>query len=242
MPTPFQILIHHFFPHVCLGCDRAIWGDAAVGLCVRCFGGLKRWPEPSCDTCGRPFAGRVPPGFRCVRCHRKPKWDRALSVWVYRPPLDAVMKGLKFRRLEYLAPDLGSRAVTAIGGRLPAADVVVPVPLHWTRRMRRGFDQAELIAASVARLARLPCERLLRRRRMTAEQSRLPRSKREKNLDSAFVARYTRRERIRSRRILLVDDVMTTGATVAAAAKVLRQAGAAKVCVLAIARTPDSSW
>ncbi len=161
---------------------------------------------------------------------------RSLALWRYEPPLDAVILALKFRRLDYLGRHLAIELARALGPELGPVDLVVPVPLHWTRRVVRGFDQAERIAAPLAQALNLPFARTLSRRRPTRAQARLRRPSRLANLAEAF--RVDRPRAIAGLRILLVDDVTTTGATLEAAAGALRLAGAASVVGLAAARTP----
>jgi ComF family protein len=159
-----------------------------------------------------------------------------LSLWRYESPLDAVILALKFRRLDYLGRHLAQELAAAFGGELHAADLVVPVPLHWTRRVARGFDQAERIAVPLAARLGLPVAGALRRRRATGAQARLGRAARLTNLTGAF--RVDRARSVAGRRVLLVDDVATTGATLEAAAGALRAAGAAEVLAVTAARTP----
>ncbi|RMH19144.1 MAG: ComF family protein, partial [Acidobacteria bacterium] len=191
-----------------------------------------------CATCGRPLASPAPAGFRCGSCRRRPPpFDRLCCAYCYRPPLDAVLTALKFRRLDYLGSQLGralARRLAAAGGGLP--EVVVPVPLHWWRFLRRGYNQAALIARPLAEQFGVPMETLLRRRRATPPQSRLAREARLRNPRGAFALR--RGARCAGRRVLLVDDVMTTGATLAAAAVCLRRAGAREIIAAAAARAP----
>ena len=159
-----------------------------------------------------------------------------LSLWRYEPPLDAVILALKFRRLDYLGRHLAHELAAALGGEFESADLVVPVPLHWTRRVARGFDQAERIAVPLAARLGLPVAGVLRRRRATGAQARLGRAARLANLAGAF--RVDRAQAVAGRRVLLVDDVTTTGATLEAAAAALLSAGAAEVFALTAARTP----
>src|SRR5690606_10833453 len=116
------------------------------------------------------------------------------------------------------------------------ADLIVPVPLHWTRRLSRGYDQAALLAAAAGRLPVRIEGQVLRRRRRTAAQTGQSARAREANLRRAFTVIPRRREQIVGRRILLVDDVVTTGATLAAAARALVAAGATEVRGFAVAR------
>ncbi|MEP7011156.1 MAG: phosphoribosyltransferase family protein [Acidobacteriota bacterium] len=204
------------FPVACLGCGRQLAGRESLHLCLGCRARLR--PALPIDPLVGPAALRI------------------LSLWRYEPPLDAVILALKFRRLDYLGRHLALELASAFGGELAAADLVVPVPLHWTRRVARGFDQAERIAAPLAVRLGLPSARVLRRRRATAAQARLGRADRLANLAGAF--RVDRASAVAGRRVLLVDDVTTTGATLEAAAYALRAAGAEEVFALTAARTP----
>ena len=116
--------------------------------------------------------------------------------------------------------------------------MVVPIPLHWSRRLVRGYNQAESIAKPLARRCGLPLVRALRRRRSTRQQALLDRNERETNLRLAFAVRCSQRTKVAGQQVLLVDDVVTTGATLEAAAGCLREAGARSILGLAVGRTP----
>jgi ComF family protein len=113
-------------------------------------------------------------------------------------------------------------------------DAVVPMPLHWRKRWQRGFNQSELLAREVARKWNVPVRRLVRRKRATAPQAGLTSAERRKNVQGAFVVKKT--TRLNGMRLLLIDDVLTTGATASACARALKRAGAAQVTFLALAR------
>lgn len=247
--------LHFLLPHCCLACrdpvplfdeapiDQAR-GDAVssptnlppnlprLGLCPPCRSRLSPWPETPCRDRGTDDAP-------------SPQ-DACLAVWSYRDPIDSVLMALKFRRLQYLAPPLGRYAATHFAPRLTHIDGVVPVPLHWRRRWRRGFDQAELLARSVAKTLGCPLRHALRRRRATGAQSRRSRRHRETNVREAFSLKSgfvtgrgsLRDQHVLDQHILLVDDVMTTGATLKAAADALKPARPASVTALTMARTP----
>lgn len=235
-------------PATCLGCGLqvpegasggAVGRPAHLGLCLACRGRLAR-PAPGCSVCGEPGAAGV-----CGECRRRPPPFAALrAAWSYRGPLPAVVRGLKFRRLDYLgahlARDLAELVAggPAAGGPGPGWDLVVPVPLHWRRRWLRGYNQAERIARPLARLLGAPCAEVLRRRRATRPQTGLARAARLSNPQGAFVLRRGRWPSAAGR-VLLVDDVVTTGATLRAAAEVLRESGAREVVAVAAARTPE---
>lgn len=175
--------------------------------------------------------------FVCGACRRRPPpWDRILAAWFYEPPLREVVIGLKFARLEYLAAALAAELVACFQDELLECDAVVPVPLHWWRGLTRGYNQADLLARALAREIGRPLEGHLVRRRATRAQTGLDRAARRHNLRNAFEWRGARPEA--GRRWLLVDDVLTTGATLDSAAGALRRAGAKHVTVLVVAATP----
>ncbi|MDA8018070.1 MAG: hypothetical protein MPN21_11545 [Thermoanaerobaculia bacterium] len=149
---------------------------------------------------------------------------------------------MKFRRLDYLAEPLADLAAPSIRNLVSSAggiDSVVPVPLHWRRRFHRGYDQAALLASALARRLERPVSNVLRRVRATPAQSLHDRSQRRRNLAGAFLVRTRAQALVRGRKILLVDDVITTGATMEEAARELRRSGALAVQPFAIAWTPD---
>jgi ComF family protein len=236
---PFDRLLHALLPAPCLGCGEPLPAAGhALGLCARCRGALAPLPRQACAVCARPLAAHaLPEDYRCGACRESPPaFDRLLALWSYQPPLDAVVQGLKFRRLDYLGDHLAAALVEGLGGRLAGFDGIVPVPLHWRRHLTRGYNQAERIARPLAGRLGLPCLPALRRHRATPPQSLLGKADRLSNLHRAF--RVSRPERIRGLRILLVDDVATTGATLDAAASALERAGAAAVTALVAGRTP----
>lgn len=235
-----QDLLTWVFPVSCLGCQRALDRPPPMGLCIRCRGRLKGLVGPRCPTCGDEVDAAVLASVsRCRACReRPPAFDRLLSAWSYEPPLDAVVRGLKFARLDYLGPPLGEAVADRLSPALEGFDVVTPVPLHWRRQWRRGFNQAEQIAVGLARRRHTPLRLLLRRCRATAAQSGLPRPKRLLNPRDSF--RCRRGPGLGGLAILLVDDVATTGATLEAAARCLRKTGAERVTAVTVGRTPTA--
>ena len=161
-----------------------------------------------------------------------------LSGWTYQPPLDAVIRGLKFGRLEFLGRDLAAGLQRVLADAEGEFDVVVPIPLHWHRRLTRAYNQAEAIARPLARHLDLPLVEALRRRRATRAQAQLTRTQREINLRLAFAPIEHKCAKIVGRRILLVDDVVTTGATLESAARCLRDRGVRSVTAVTAGRTP----
>jgi ComF family protein len=235
-------LLHALLPALCLGCRvplpaARLAAGPPLGLCAACRGRLRPLPPGGCAVCGRALAAAgLPAGWRCQPCRDEPPaYERLLALWSYEEPLAAVVRGLKFRRLDYLGRHLGELLAERYAGDLAGMDVVVPVPLHWRRRLHRGYNQAEQIARPLAARLGLPLVPLLRRTRATPPQSLLGKPARIANLRRAFRVPHPRR--LLGRHLLLVDDVATTGATLEAAAAVLRAAGAASVTAITAGRT-----
>jgi ComF family protein len=173
--------------------------------------------------------------LRCGGCRaRPPAFRNLVAPWRYAPPLDAVIRALKFGRREELGAELGTALAGAVGAELAGCDLVVPVPLHWRRRLARGFDQADRIARPLAARVGLPHRRAVVRRRATRPQTGLGRAERRRNLRGAFAV--PRPEAVRGRVVALVDDVATTGSTLDAVARRLLACGATAVVAVAAAR------
>jgi len=189
-----------------------------------------------CSTC----TGQLQPLDRFSRqalCQQPSALDALVSGWSYEPPFESVIHALKFSSMEFLGPDMAAALHHLFVDSLPEFDVIVPIPLHWYRRSRRGYNQAEAIARPLARLLARPMVQALRRRRLTRPQARLGRQQRGMNLRLAFAPIRAQRARITNQRVLLVDDVVTTGATLEAAARCLREVGAHSITALTAGRT-----
>lgn len=189
---------------------------------------------PVCRRCGKPLRGAPDLVFTCIPCrHRRTSFSCARAAGIYDGPLRDAIHALKFGRCQALAEPLGRlmAEVAATDSRL-RADLVVPVPLHPRRRRERGFNQAELLADEMAAYLRLPVQAdLLRRARPTKSQIELSRGARRDNVRAAFAADG----RCGPGRVLLVDDVMSTGFTAGECARTLRAAGAREVAVVTAA-------
>ena len=200
--------------------------------------------EYSCAACHTPFVSSHPLDARglCSLCRQGlPGYEGAYSFGFYDGPLRRLIHLFKFERVESLASPLGAYLARALPRDL-SFDIVAPMPLHWFRRWRRGFNQSELLAGEVARRLGLPLAsgRALRRLRHSAPQSGLSSAARRRNVAGLFDV--ADRRSIEGRRVLLVDDVLTTGATAQAAARALKRAGAAQVIVLTLARADRREW
>jgi ComF family protein len=234
---------HFVLPAWCAGCDsRLSWRAAPLGLCPGCRSRLPSPPSPDrCRLCGAPAISRHAADWLCAACARHPPaFDALIAAWSYRPPIDEVVRRLKYGRLEFLAEDLAVGIAAALAGDSNEHDYVSPVPLHWRRRLERGYDQAALVAAGVARRSGLPYRATLVRIRSTPPQAARSARDRRANVTDAFRCRARAAPHVGGARILLVDDVVTTGATLDAASRALKAAGAARVTGLVAAQVPPA--
>ncbi len=232
-----QALLDLVFPRACAGCGRGM--EDPGYLCWDCLARTLWVRPPFCELCGDPFHGLVPQPAVCPRCAaRLPAFDRARSAARFQGVLREAVHAFKYGGATWLAADLIRLAQPVFDEYFALAnlDIVTYVPLFPARERERGYNQARLLARGLAAtrpgLALRAC---LRRIRPTPSQTRLTATERHANVRAAFAAR-TRRGAINGRRILLVDDVMTTGATVNECARVLKEAGAALVGVLTVGR------
>lgn len=228
-------ILDTLFPPYCAACDTQV---QSVGtLCAPCFSHLREVKAPYCAQCGAPFAQPGDKGL-CAGCmHAMPPYTRARTVWVYNDVSAALVGRLKFQDRTAMLAHYGAALVRAGGDVLAEVDLVMPVPLHWRRLVARRYNQSALLAYAMRRyVAWLPVDvRNLRRVRHTVPQTRLRGEERRRNVKGAFAVRD--KAAVAGKVVLLVDDVMTTGATALACVKALQDAGAKEVRVLTLART-----
>lgn len=237
-------LFNLFFPAPCRICGELLGEISRVPVCRACWAALQPLsPSGQCAVCGLPCSGDLASaaGFRCGECLKSPPcFDLARSYGAYGGALRELVHLMKYQGMTPLAGPLAQR-MARIAEAPEWAEVfsrcqaVVPMPLDPARRRERGYNQAELLAREVARHRKIPL--LLdacRRVRATAPQAGLSRSERRANVQGAFAAE---KKFVEDRVLLLVDDVMTTGATLNACSRALLQAGAAGVVALTAART-----
>ncbi len=223
-------------PPRCLGCGVEVGG--ASTLCPDCWGKASFIGPPLCACCGRPFEFEAPGVAVCGGCiARPPVYDRARSVLSYDDGSRHIILAFKHGDRTDAADGLAAWMRRAGAELLADADLIAPVPLHRWRLWARRYNQSALLALALGRMTGVPTvPDLLVRRRRTPIQGGLSRAGRERNVAGAFSLRTARREMVKDARVLLVDDVFTTGATVSECAKVLKRAGAARVDVLTLAR------
>jgi len=226
------------FPPNCIACRISLIDvEDDVFLCPDCLEEIPRFDGPTCQRCGDRLPVTQPECCRSCQ-ERHLHFDSVAAIGPYEGLLRQLILETKQVQGESIAMTLARLAGRWLGSQLAAqeSDVVVPIPMHWSRRIVRRTNGPEVVGQVVARFLGIPCaSRMLRRRRKTNRQFALPRSKRFPNVHDAFVQRAS--YHLEDARVLLVDDILTTGATCDDAARVLRAAGAERVNVLVLART-----
>lgn len=233
-PTRFPFgagLLRRWLPQRCVVCDLER-GDPLCSGCAQDYFA----DAPRCPCCALRLPSATQAGDRCGRCLREPpRFDATIALADYAAPVDRMVAALKFGGRLPLAGAFGTLLARAAASALRDADVLTPVPLSFERQAERGFNQAHEIARRVAALSGTPLRAdILLRTRHTAAQMDLALADRRHNVRGAFAARGD----LAGRHIAVLDDVMTTGATLDEIAAALKRAGAARVTNLIVARTP----
>jgi ComF family protein len=222
----------------CAACDMPLERPTRGPICESCWRSVRPFTPPLCDSCGDPLPSwRVlsVPMARCPRCRRARRLvDRSMSAGAYDGPLRAVVQALKYEGRRSLAKPLARLMRSRCAAVLDGADCLIPVPLHSSRRRARGFNQSLDLARHLSE-GGLPVRQALRRVRATPTQTGLPAAQRHRNMRQAFAA--ARRQRApQGGVVVLVDDVSTTGATLEACARVLKEMGVREVRAVTAAR------
>ena len=248
-------LISLLFPEDCRICGEPLREVSRIPVCSHCL----REPAPlaaefHCAACKTPFLNRYPldEEGRCALCRLGlAGFDRVYSYGSYEGTLRTLIHLFKYEKIHTLAKPLGAMLARSIPIE-ERFDVVVPMPLHWRRRWQRGFNQSALLAKEIARRWNVPVLGAVRRVKPTVPQAGLTNAKRRANMSGAFAPSRPLLERMSGGRfifgaarkkplqgacVLLIDDVLTTGATAAACARALKRAGAKHVTLAAVART-----
>ena len=233
-------LVDFLLPAGCVVCRSWMPGEAQELICSACKMRLRPPSWPRCRRCHHPLGTGRPDSADCIECRDWPDaLTRARSAVVLAPPADDLAHALKYEGWQELGDLMSEAMVGAI--RDVSADVVVPVPTTDSRRKRRGYNQAEVLAESVAGAVGVDMVRALSRRRGEGSQTSLTPEQRRANVRGVFVANATLRAGLRGAHVLLVDDVLTTGATGGEAASVLVAAGARSVTLVTYARALPST-
>jgi ComF family protein len=232
------LMLDMLYPRWCEGCGNAMIGSDPGHICWDCSRAFRLIRHPYCDQCGDPSDGELSGTYTCSLCRQNPpSFDKARSAVRYRGAVKSVIQAYKYRQAIHLTQDLASllEAGFRASVSLDCIDAVVAVPLHSTRQRERTFNQSDLLAGWLAnKLGRQFGRDCLRRVRATDSQTTFNANDRRHNVSDAFDV--VRSEWVEGRRILLIDDVMTTGATLHECSRVLKNAGAVTVIALTVAR------
>lgn len=232
-----QAALHLIYPPQCISCDALVTSD--FGLCGACWRETPFVSGLVCDTCGTPLPGVEDAGTAlCDDCLVTPRpWKQGRAALLYRDNGRKLVLAMKHGDRQDLARPAAGWLVKAAAPMLVPDMLLAPIPLYWTRLFSRRYNQAALLSAALAaRTAHDHCPDLLLRLRQTHSQEGRSREGRAENLRGALALHPRHADKVRGRHVLLVDDVMTSGATFAAGAEACLAGGAASVSVLALAR------
>lgn len=235
----FKSVVNFLIPPHCVSCHTPLESDQ--GLCGPCWSRIAFISQPYCDCCGMPlpYSAEVAQGILCGSCSlERPHYDKTRSAVAYDKASKDLILRFKHGDQTALAPFFNRWLIQAAQTLpLDTIDGVLPIPLHWTRLLKRGYNQAALLASRFAKdtdLTYFP--NLLKRHRATASQGHLSNQERRDNVARSFLIAPKDCALIKGKNLLLIDDVFTSGATVEACTQTLKAAGAARVYVLTIAR------
>lgn len=225
------------FPPRCFACNALTAEQGS--LCGDCWHDVDFIAAPLCRRCGVPFAHDVGEMGECMPClQAPPPYATARAVFRYEGGSRRLVTGYKYYDRTHATPMFARWMARAGAEQLAQADVIVPVPLHRWRLLQRRYNQSALLASAVAKAAQLPClPDALRRTRHTAQQAGLTREQRQDNVRAAFAVAPAKKTLLSGKSVLLIDDVLTTGATLNACTDALMDAGAKQVFILTLART-----
>jgi ComF family protein len=236
IPKALQALTSLFYPATCVVCSANV--ERADYLCGDCQRRAPRIVPPFCTKCSEPFPGAITQTFSCANCeHRILHFDCAVAAYRSRGLVRRLVHQFKYAKQRHLRYPVAAWLLETLHDpRLHGRqfDAIVPVPLHPARERERGFNQAVLLAELLAVSAAVPMRLVLERTRYTTTQTAYDRAERMENLHGAF--RLRKNQDVRDLRVLLIDDVLTTGSTLSECARVLRAAGAVSVHAATAAR------
>lgn len=237
LPAVVKHTLDVVFPPQCLGCRGRV-GEVG-SLCHACWEHIHFIAAPQCQTCGIPFELEAAEGMLCGECIRQPPlYDRARAVFVYDDKSAPFITSFKYGDTLHGRAFFANWMVRAGQGLLEESDVIAPVPLHRLRLFMRRYNQSALLAGALSKATGKPVwQDMLVRKKYTTPQAGLSRRARRLNVRNAFTLNPRYRQKIQAKRVLLIDDVMTTGSTVNACAKALKKAGVAQVNILTLAVT-----
>ncbi|MEO9574346.1 MAG: ComF family protein [Tateyamaria sp.] len=232
-----QTALAAIYPPRCLGCGETV--DSDFGLCGKCWGQAQFIGGAFCDSCSMPLPGaEAEDTLHCDACMRTPKpWAHGRAALIYSGMGRKLVLGLKHGDRQEISRPAAAWMRTSVQDIVTKKTLIAPVPLHWLRLAKRRYNQSALIAKNLSDLTGCDwCADLMERPVRTASLDGKSRAQRAEILDGAIRVNPRRKHQIIGQPVLIVDDVMTTGATLAACADVLTKAGADQVCVSILAR------
>lgn len=233
-----QEFLDIIIPPVCLSCKDVVQEQGQI--CAECWQNIPLISKHKCNKCGLPFEFDMGKGAKCQQCSSsKPKFKKVLAVCKHEGTARKLAVNLKFNDRTHLAPYIASMMVSMGRELLEKTDIIIPVPLHSRRRLFRKYNQSALLGQQIAKQSGVDYSPFVMKRvRSTTPQTRLSKKDREKNVKDAFSV--TNKLAVEGKRILLIDDVMTTGATINECTAALKEAGVKHVNGLVFSRVvPD---
>lgn len=233
----FKNFVKIIFPSHCLACEKIISADGL--FCANCWPKLQFISEPKCAICAYPFEFQGL-SLLCAKClTKKPSFDKSVAIFRYNWVIRKIISSLKYRDQTFVAKKFARLLFDKAKNEIAACDLIIAVPLHYKRLKKRKFNQAILLAKNLSKFA--PEKKFyvdfLVRIKHTKPQVELKKKERENNLKNAFALNEKYLQLVRGKKIILIDDVTTTGATLENCAKVLKKSGAIEVVTLVIAKT-----
>lgn len=222
------------FPPICLSCQTRLYEHQM--LCPSCWKNFRWLDENSCPKCAAPISSALSDSF-CGDCFEKDfLWDRAVANFLYTDQSKEILLKFKHGNCPHYARPFADRLALKLAGKTDHIDYIAPVPLHFSRRFARHYNQAELISRRLAKLLKKPhATTLLKRCRRTTPQGTLSPAERTSNLRKAFKVSDSYLDKIKNKNILLVDDVRTSGATFNSCCKLLKSHGVNQITVASVA-------
>jgi len=237
MKKILNYFINFFFPKVCSCCNKNLSVKYNGAICINCLNNLPKNEGLKCSVCDV----QIQKQQHCYDClHNKNYFDFIKAPYKYEKSIKMLIHNFKYSNRFFLAKDFSCAMVDVILKNQwdKQVDIVIPVPLFWTRKIFRGYNQADLLAKEISKKINIKINnKILVRKFYTKAQFALNRKARQENLQKSFYIRKKYNDIIKNKNVLLVDDIVTTCATVNSCAKLLKQAGAKKVFVISIART-----
>ncbi len=230
-----------FFPNHCLNCEKIINKEAL--FCSACFVKLQFITDPKCKICSYPFeielegkAANMPCGA-CIK--DKPYFDKVITIFRYNQVIKKIIGDLKYRDQTFIAKKIAKLLSIKIAPELDNIDYITIVPLHLNKIKKRKFNQVALICFNILTkdLKKKYLPDLLFRTKETTTQTKLTQKQRQSNIKRAFMVNRKHQDLVKDKTVLLVDDVMTSGATIEACSKALKKRGVKKIIVLTLAKT-----